>query len=192
MKYYESELPGGYREALVIDASTKKFTILANVVALMIMTAGIVPAMIVFKPLLGGEDYTTWRYLVFMVSMLVYIVLHELVHGVAYWLTTRQKLSFGLTASVAYCGVPNIYVYRKAALISLLAPFTVFDIVFLLGAFLLPTQADRFYSLVLLSVHIGGCVGDLYDTLLYLFRFRDNSTLMRDTGPKQTFYIKEE
>ena len=28
----------------------------------------------------------------------------------------------------------------------------------------------------------------IYDTWLYLTRFTDLKTLMRDTGPKQTFY----
>ena len=41
------------------------------------------------------------------------------------------------------------------------------------------------------EIHIGGCVGDLYDAALYLFRFRDPLTLMRDTGPKQSFYLRE-
>ena len=44
---------------------------------------------------------------------------------------------------------------------------------------------------LLLAVHIGGCVGDLYDAGLYRFRFRRPDTLMQDTGPKQTFYVKQ-
>ena len=44
---------------------------------------------------------------------------------------------------------------------------------------------------VIFSLHVSGCVGDLYDAALYLFRFRDPLTLMRDTGPKQSFYLRE-
>ena len=86
--------------------------------------------------------------------------------------------------------MPDIYVYRKAAMIALLAPFVVFTPVFLIPSFLFENAWDKFYCAVLLAMHIGGCVGDLYDTILYIFKFRSPDTLMRDTGPKQTFYTK--
>ena len=92
---------------------------------------------------------------------------------------------------MAFCGVPEIYVYRRAALISLLAPFTVFTVLFGGAALLLPDAWDKVYAAVLLGLHLGGCAGDLYDTLLFLTRFRDPRTLMRDTGPKQTVYLPE-
>lgn len=38
-------------------------------------------------------------------------------------------------------------------------------------------------------MNIGGCVGDLYDTLRYFFCFRSPDTLMRGTASKQTFYV---
>ena len=57
--------------------------------------------------------------------------------------------------------------------------------------FLLENAWDKIYAAFLLGLHIGGCTGDLYDTYLYLFKFRSPDTLMRDTGPKQTFYIKQ-
>ena len=63
--------------------------------------------------------------------------------------------------------------------------------VFLLPAVLCTDVWNRFYAALLLALHLGGCIGDLYDAWLYLFRFRDPATLMQDTGPKQTFYVKE-
>ena len=124
---------------------------------------------------------------VFMVAVSAYIVLHELLHGAAYKLLTGRKLTFGLTWSVAYCGVPDIFVYRSAALV---APFVVFTVVFLLAVLLIADPVSQYMAAFLLATHLGGCVGDLYDTGLYLFRFRDPDTLMQDTGPKQTFYTR--
>ena len=121
-------------------------------------------------------------------AMLAYIILHELVHGIAYKLLTHRKLTFGLTATVAYCGVPDIFVYRSTALIALLAPFLLFSLVAGLAICFLSAPLDRFLAAVFLGLHVGGCVGDLYDTLLYLTRFRSPDTLMKDTGPTQYFY----
>lgn len=72
-----------------------------------------------------------------------------------------------------------------------LAPFVVFNIVgvVLLAAF--PGAWARFFTLIFLGLHIGGCAGDLYNTWLYLTRFQDPRTLTNDTGPVQTFYVPE-
>lgn len=199
MKFYETELPEGYKTAYEIDAGNKKVGIIMNLIALVFGIA--VGAVLVFA--VGWENvkamfltntevpYTLLYLVIMLVGMVVYMVAHELVHGIAYKILTKQKLTFGLKLSCAYCGVPNIFVYRSAALISLLAPFVVFNIAFLVPFFLLGNTPLRFCFLIWLVVHDGGCVGDLYDTILFLFRFRKRETLMNDTGPKQTIYVKE-
>ncbi len=199
-KRYETELPEGYVAAKVVDAKDTKTAVLMNVFSFIIIAALFIAIWFaVFK----GEAFAdsvkrlivdeSWkvivRLVVFIVLFFGYIVLHELVHGIVYKAFTKQKLTFGLTLSVAYCGVPNVYVYRTAALCALLAPFVVFSIVFALPMFFLKEYADLILCGALLAFHVGGCVGDLYDTFLYAFVFRDGSTLMRDTGPKQTFFV---
>ena len=191
-KNYETELPAGYREVFTVDAEKDKtFIIWMNVAAIVIAAVIILAGWLIIRPQGLIENYSLLRNLLLLAALFAYIVLHELVHGAAYKMLTGRKLTFGITMTVAFCGVPDIYVYRKTALISLMAPFTVFTVVFLAMAFLLPDAWDRFYAVILLGVHAGGCAGDLYDTFLYLTKFRDPSTLMNDTGPKQTFYQAE-
>lgn len=198
-KHFERVLPGNYREAKVVDASSKKMTLCMNAAALALFAVCFIAGMLLmhidFGALISARKENAGPFalhiVVFIVCTLAYIVLHELTHGLAYKLLTKEKLTFGMKVTVAYCGVPHIYVYRKAALISLLAPFTVFTVVFAVMTAVITNPLDRLLSLVLLSTHLSGCVGDLYDTLLYLFRFRDPRTLMQDTGPKQTFYLPE-
>lgn len=192
MKSFEKDLPENYRLVKTVDAKSTKVSLLLTLGSLVLTAALVVLAYVLIRPKNFAEEYSFLRNILFCVTMFAYIVLHELVHGIAYKLLTKQKLTFGLTLTVAYCGVPDIYVYRRTALIALLAPFVVFDIAFLLPAFLLPNQWDAFYAAVIFAFHFGGCVGDLYDTFLYLFRFRDPQTLMRDTGPAQSFYLPEE
>ncbi|MBQ3394346.1 MAG: DUF3267 domain-containing protein [Oscillospiraceae bacterium] len=189
---FERELPASYCEEFVVDANDKKTSFLFSVGSLAITVVLWALAVIMIHP--GGLDEMDMfikRIPLFFIPLLIYIVLHELTHGAAYKLLTGEKLTFGITLSVAFCGVPNIYVYRKASLISLLAPFAVFNIVFGTAVFMAPNAWDKLIAALLLGTHIGGCIGDLYITFLYLFRFRDPRTLMRDTGPKQTFYVPE-
>ena len=125
----------------------------------------------------------------FCVGILVYLVLHELTHGIVYHLMTGEKLRFGLSWSCAWCGVPDIYVTRRTALCALLAPFVLFSAVFI-ALICLCSGLAAATAILLFAVHFGGCAGDLYDTLLLLFRLRGD-ILMRDTGPKQTFYARD-
>lgn len=188
-KNFEKELPAGYREAYSIDAKNKKTALIMSLAALLITAVLCVASWLIVRPWEHSLDHLIARYLILLVVMVAYVVLHELVHGLAYKLLTGQKLTFGITFSAAYCGVPDIFVYRRTALVSLLAPFTVFSVLFIALALLLQDPWDRFAALIIFSIHTGGCIGDLYDTFLYLFKFRDPRTLMQDTGPKQTFWL---
>ena len=185
---YELELPAGYESALTIDATNKKIALWLNLAALI----PLIPALLLALRMIGnaGSVIPMQKMLLFIGAMLIYIVLHELVHGAAYRALTHRKLSFGLKLSCAYCGVPDIYCYRRTALISLLAPFTVFTILYGALAAFLGDAVLRALAVVLLGIHLGGCAGDLYDAWLFLTRFRDPLILMRDTGPAQTFYVK--
>ena len=187
-KDYELELPEGYESVLTIDATDKKFALRMNLAALI----PLIPAFALAWRMIRDTrvEHIQLKMLLFLGAMLLYIVLHELVHGIAYRALTHRRLTFGMKLTCAYCGVPDIYSYRRTALISLLAPFTVFTIVFAALALGLNDAVLRAFSIVLLGQHLAGCSGDLYDTLLLLTRFRDPLTLMRDTGPVQTFYVK--
>ena len=43
----------------------------------------------------------------------------------------------------------------------------------------------------ILGMHLGGCSGDAYVTLLLWTKFKDKRTLIRDTGPVQYIYVPE-
>ena len=63
----------------------------------------------------NGRAQSMIAVVVFLVSLVLYLVLHELVHGAVYKALTHQKLTFGFTLTVAFCGVPDVYTSRKTA-----------------------------------------------------------------------------
>lgn len=199
---FERELPEGYKQALYINAKDKKFGIIFNLIALAIMVIVMVVANL---PLyINGE--LSWDIirvgsrklmiseLILIVALLVYIVLHELVHGIAYKSLTGEKLTFGVSLTCAFCGVPHIFTYRKTALISVISPFALFTLIFLPITVALYFVSPLYYllSALLLAAHLGGCCGDLYVLYLILLKFRKKQLLMRDTGPEQFFYVRDE
>ena len=203
---FERELPEGYKQVKYINAKDMKLGLILNGIALAVFVAveaiAVIPLIISAVIAIMNGSFamnidlvsTLVALIVFLVVMVVYIVLHELVHGIAYKILTGEKLTFGLSWSCAYCGVPQIYTYRKTALISLVAPLTVFAVILIPVTVALYFVNPIYYllSAALLGAHLGGCSGDIYCTLLFLFKFKDKRILMRDTGPEQFFYAIEE
>lgn len=195
---FERELPVGYEQKLYINAKNTKFGLIMNIVALVIIALVIAIAVIPISGKIAWkevllESKTLLAYLVFLATMVLYIVLHELVHGIAYAALTGEQPTFGISLTCAFCGVPNIYTYRKAALISIAAPLTVFTVIFgALTAWLY--FVNPFYyllSAIIFGLHLGGCSGDIYIMLLMLFKYKNPKTLMRDTGAEQYVFVPE-
>lgn len=198
---FERELPDGYKLAKHINAKDVKLGLIFNGICLLVLAAVLALAWI---PLAGRDlSYLLTKdnfislfvaWVVLIVVMIAYIVLHEMAHGIAYKALTGEKLTFGMSWSCAFCGVPSIYTYRRTAIIFLIAPLTVFTVIFLPLTVCLYFVNPIYYllSAFMLGMHLGGCSGDIYCTLLFLFKYRDKKTLMRDTGPEQYLYVPEE
>jgi len=199
---FEKELPSGYNQARHINAKDTKFGIICNLIALGVLA--IVMAAAIFSLRLGGKQISDifsvepsrffTAYIVFFASMIAYIILHELVHGIAYKALTGEKLKFGISWSCAFCGVPHIYTYRKTAIISTVSPFAIFTLV------LIPISAVLYFTSTLyflitafiFGLHLGGCSGDLYVLYLLTSKYKDKKVLVRDTGPEQFFYVPDQ
>lgn len=193
-KYYETDLPDGYTVAQEVNVQNRALCAGLTVASLLPPLLLILVGGLLLRGRIGElfSGITSLHLLALGGSLLLYIPLHELTHGAAYKCLTGHKLTFGISLTAAYCGVPDIYVYRRAALIALLSPTLLFSAVFLLPAFLLPGAVWRAMFALLFAIHLGGCCGDLYDTWLYLTRYRAADVLMRDYGPRQVFYTKTE
>ena len=197
-KNFEKELPKGYTEVKHIDAKNAKFGLIFNLIAMAVLLLVVAAAALSLLPsgrLAGVFDMNlpqfVLAYVVFFALMFVYIILHELVHGIAYKALTGERLTFGVSWSCAFCGVPNIYTYRKTALISVIAPFLTFTVIFIPVLIALYFISPLYYLIAafIFGLHLGGCSGDLYVTYLLTVKYKDKMTLMRDTGPEQFFYV---
>ena len=197
-KNFERELPSGYKMALHINAKDKGTAILLSFGSLAITAVVFVLLLIPFFR--SGIDLSGIApgafflfYGIFLVSMIAYTVLHELTHGLVYKAMTGEKLTFGVTLAVAFCGVPKIYTYRRCALAAVLAPLVVFTI--LIGGFVIFLSfVNPLYYIgfsFIFALHLGGCIGDGYFGYLLLTRFKDDDILIKDTGPEQFIYEKK-
>ncbi len=192
---FRRELPDGYVTAKHLNAKDLTFGLVFNGIAFLVLAVVMVlaflplkdPGQVLKSPLLTPGYGLSLTWLGFLLAMVAYIVLHELVHGIFYRALTGEKLTFGLSWSCAFCGVPHIYVSRRVAILSASAPLVIFSLV------LLPLTSWLFFvdpllyllSAFLFGMHLGGCSGDVYLVSLLLLRYRHPDTLVRDTGPEQ-------
>lgn len=199
-KDFEKELPEGYHEVFHFNAKSIKVGVLFNLIGLVVlavvMAAGFFFYVCADKPDAAISLDGVWLSVVmlaFLAVMVLYIVLHELVHGICYKCLTGEKLTFGISWSCAFCGVPNIYTYRKTSIIAASAPLIVFTVLLLpLCAVLLFVHPYLYWlGLFLFGLHLGGCCGDFYFVWILLFKYKNPEALMRDTGPEQFIYLPE-
>ena len=181
----------GYKECTKIDlVKNKKEALLVNIYGIIIMVV-----MAVFIPLLimGGiiefnlETTFPLFFIVLLLSLILYIPLHEIVHGIVLKNYTDEKLSFGWKLVYAYCGSKEAVVDRKEYYAVALAPLLVFSVVFISLMFLNPSLSFVWYVMEIMNV--SGSVGDIYVSIK-LRKEKSRDILITDSGTDMSFWSR--
>ena len=187
-----SSLPDGYREVDSVDLQRdKKTAILVNGLALLIAAAMVIPAalFVPFSALFAQEAglaASLWKALVFLISLLAYMLLHELIHGVVMKALGTEKVKYGFTGMYAFAGSDDYYDKRGYIAIAL-APVVFFLLVFTALCLLVPRE--WFWIAYLLQVcNVSGAAGDFF--VVARFTKLPEDSLVRDRGTGMTVYAK--
>ena len=107
MPNYFDILPENYKLVKTIDAKNTKTVLLMNLVAIFIFIVSILPFIFLKDYSLKGISSTDLLIFlgVYLLLTISYVVAHELVHGLVYKVMTKQKLTFGITLTCAFCGL---------------------------------------------------------------------------------------
>jgi len=186
-------LPEGYREIYEIDLQkNKRAALLVNGLALLIAAALVVPVLFAvpikhfFNPKnLGLDDVI--RYLVMAVGIIVYIILHELVHGIAMKLCGTKKVKYGFTGMYAFAGSDDYYGKGSYIFIAL-APVVLWGAVLAVVSLFVPLSWFWVVHFVQV-VNLSGAAGDLFVTVKFS-RF-PKDILVRDHGVGMRVYSKQ-
>ena len=192
MKAY-TELPRGYREIDSIDLQkNKKLSLLVNGVALFIVLLMVIPMhfvvpMTTLFDMSQGYGAYFLRFGVLMAAIVVYMVLHELVHGITMKMCGTKKIKYGFTGVYAFAG-SNDYYDKRSYIVIALAPIVVWGVVLWVLNLLVPVQWFWIVYWVQVS-NISGAAGDLYVT--YRFSRLPQDILVQDYGVGMTVYSAE-
>ena len=187
------ELPVGYKEIFSVNLQKdKKIATIINVGAILIAVLMAVPMNFyipistLFDFTQGVKNYFT-RFIVLMVSMIAYLILHEAVHGVAMKICGTKKVKYGFTGLYAYAGSDDFY-DKKSYIFIALAPVVLWGIVLaVVNCFV---SQNWFWVVYLIQIsNISGAAGDIYVTAK--FSKMPDDILVTDCGVGMTVYSAE-
>ena len=186
------QLPDGYRKLTDIDLmNNKKEMLLVNGAAVLLMVLCVLPAAlrVPLAALFDTSDMLAYalRFLALAGGTVLYLVLHELVHGIFMWHYTKVKPRYGFTGLYAYAG-SDAYFCRTHYLVIALAPVVIWGIVLaVLTAMATPAWFWVVYGIQIFN--ISGAAGDLYVTMRLLRMPQD--ILITDSGVAMQVFCRE-
>ncbi len=188
-----AELPEGYREIYAIDLQkNKKLSLLVNGIALgiaAVMAVAMQPFVSFFTMFdaSNGIKPVLLKYVLLLAGMVVYMILHELVHGVAMKLSGTKKVRYGFTGLYAFAGSDDYYDIKHYIFIAL-APVIFWGFVLLILNFFVPL--GFFWVVYFIQIiNISGAAGDFYVT--FKFARLPKDILVQDSGVAMTVYSAE-
>jgi hypothetical protein len=96
-----------------------------------------------------------------LLVIFITLIVHELVHGLFFWLFTKEKPVFGLGPGYAYAAAPDWFFPKYKYLVIGLSPLILLTVV---GLASIPVVPAAWVGIIFLAIvfNAGGAVGDLY------------------------------
>jgi hypothetical protein len=186
-------LPEDYGEIYSLNLQKdKRAAIIVNLLALAI-AAVMAVSMNFFVPVAsvfdmsGGIVRYFLRLAALIVLMVLYMVLHELVHGIAMKLCGTKRVKYGFTGLYAFAGSEDYY-DKKSYIFIALAPIVLWGTVLAAVNFFVPTEWFWIVYMIQL-INISGAAGDLFAAVK--FSRMPKNILIQDSGVSmRVFYIR--
>ena len=192
MRKFEN-LPDDYREIYSIDLQKdKKMSVIVNGLAIVIAALlaipmnFVVPFYTMFNLENGTKDMLI-KYGVLIALMITYMILHEIVHGIAMRICGTKKVKYGFTGLYAFAGSKDFYDIKSYIFIAL-APVVLWGVI--LGVVNLFVPIGWFWVVYLIQiVNLSGAAGDLFVTIKFSRLPKD--ILIQDYGVGMKVFSKE-
>jgi len=117
--------------------------------------------------------------IVFVFVLLAVMVIHELIHGLFFYIFTKEKPAFGFKHTFAYAGAPLWFISKSRYYYVTLSPLIIISLAGILLMQISPSEISYFIFMTV-SAHAAGCVGDIWISL-YLLKMPGKSYI-NDTG----------
>jgi hypothetical protein len=168
----------------------KRLAVLLNVVAFFVFILSFIPLSIFGGVIRSGTanfsgSITVGTMLILIGLTVIVLIIHELIHGLLFWVFTRSKPVFALHLLYAYAGAPNWYIPSRQYAFIALGPLVIIGVVGLFLMLLVPVSWILMIAF-LVALNTGGAIGDIYVFARLLKGYK--TSIVNDTGNIFTFY----
>lgn len=121
-----------------------------------------------------------------LVGLFGLLIVHELLHGLFFWIYTGERPQFGFKIVYAYASAPDWYIPRNKFIVTGLAPVVIITIV---GLVLLPLIPFDYVAelLLLTAFNAAASVGDMI--AVGWLSFKPDTAMVRDLGARMDLYV---
>jgi len=185
-----STLPENYEKIYSVDLqSDKKMMLRVNLFAVVIAIVLAVPVHFVV-PITALFDMSSGilayglRFAMLLILSVAYIILHELVHGVAMKICGTRKVKYGFTGVYAFAGSDDHY-DKSGYIFIALAPVVLWGVVLAVVNCFVPES--WFWVIYFIQItNLSGAAGDFFVTMKFLGFPKD--ILIKDSGVSMCVY----
>jgi len=189
--------PIEYTILKVLDLASRPVVILLNLAAI-----PLVPIFYLFFDLLRSMilpdhafslltvsetlTFSLWQLLVIILGLIIMVIIHELIHGLFFWIYTHERPVFAIKPAYAFAAAPEWYVRRNAYFLIGLAPLILISVILVPLAVLLPSSSAA-VVLLIAAMNAAGSLGDIVVVTWILFHPADS--YIQDHGDRFILFL---
>jgi len=194
-----NNLPDNFHHLKTLDLSNSRSVLWMNLVAipLLFLFGWLFSRIFIivrpFNPFQNGmlgffTEFSGWELVAFVLSIILMLILHELVHGILFWVFTHERPKFSLRSGYAFAAAPNWYLPCRKYILVGLSPFVVISLASIILAWFVASPVIP-YLLVIATFNAAGSLGDLIVVGWVLNQ--PNNILVKDEGDRFSSYLPD-
>lgn len=188
-------LPDGYKRRKKIDLQhNKKTALFVNLLSLQIFAVFLIPLFFIksvpslIKGMLSDASTESLTAAVFLCGgIILYLIAHELTHGLFMKIFGKAKVKFGITGFYAYTA-SMAYFNKRSYIITALAPVVIWSMILIPCTVLTYLYSSIYFQVfyILEGANLAGSAGDMY-MAVRIGRMEKN-VLIKDSGTDMIVY----
>ena len=166
-----NNLPDNFHHLKTLDLSNSRSILWMNLAAipLLFFYGWLYSRLIIifrpFNPFQNGifgffTEFSVCELVALLLSIILMLILHELVHGILFWLFTLERPKFALRSGYAFAAAPNWYLPCQKYILVGLSPIVVISVASIMLAWFVVSPLIP-YLLVIATFNAAGSLGDL-------------------------------
>ncbi len=186
------DLPTNYHHQKTLDLSSSRTVLWLNLAAIpfLFFFGWLFSRLIIylrsFNPFENGfwglvSTFSGWGLIAILIAIILMLVVHELIHGIFFWLFTRERPKFALRSGYAFAAAPEWYLPKMQYFIVGLSPLIIISVVCVILASLMPPSIAP-YPLFIATFNAAGALGDM--VVVGWVSKQTGSILVRDLGDR--------